>query len=469
LLESVPPQTLTASAAVPAPLFTMNPSQSHPVKTTQNNSVVVLVAALGLGAYAVYSVGDLQTVIYAVCGAYVLRLLMQNPDILAQLQDQLSVLHTGRVIQPVMHSPHVEPMPTLAREQAAPQPRLDMNFLEQTGYQPLRQQQQPLQSQHPQRSQTMSEYEITSPKTPIPSYAQFSAPPAISVSRLPPRTDSRTSNHSEEYPTHVSTYTQSDHGTITEDRYNLLSAGQMTPRPGMDPRLSVVSTFSAFPEPVTNPFSSYSHYDAGTIGGERLVQYAEIPNEFPVPAAFNLSERIAAPPQRPESSRSLRSDNTPTKKPSYSSYDAGNRSGSTQPSFAPFSLKDEYTPKRQHRKPTVAARVGEVAAPGGGIAPARTSSAGSSSDKHRSPKGFASPLVDSPQVTSPSGYDSDSSHASSSSGHSSKNVGPLNGHGRTESSTSSLGLPTYEKHVSILSVILKIHSDATRRLLQSSL
>lgn len=113
-------------------------------------------------------------------------------------------------------------------------------------------------------------------------------------------------------------------------------------------------------------------------------------------------------------------------------------------------IKEEYVPKRQHRKPTVAARVGEVAAPGGGIAPPRTSSAGSNNSSSSPSKRFGSPVADSPQVTSPSGYESDSSHASSSSGHSSKHVSSLNGHGRTESTTSSLGLPQYEKHATTI-------------------
>lgn len=425
----------------------MNPSQPQIIRTLQSNNVVVFVAALALGGYAVYSVGDLQTVIYAVCGAYVLRLLLQNPEVLSQLQDQLSLLRHQQQRQPVAHSPHsAHPshpemmMPAQAPPPVATQqPRLDLNFMEQTGYQPLRQQQQ-----H-QRAQTMPEYDMNnaSPTTPIPSYTQFHhhAPPTI---KLP----NRSSGSSDEFTIHnaatrnrFGSFSQSDNGTITGDRFNLLSAGDITPRPNMDPRMSVVSTFSAFPEPVNNPFGSYAHYDAGTIGGERLVQRVDVPAEYTVPVDFNLSERIAAPPLRPSSSSSVRSNTMPVP--------AANKKPAHPLRTDTMVIKEEYVPKRQHRKPTVAARVGEVAAPGGGIAPPRTSSAGSNNSSSSPSKRFGSPVADSPQVTSPSGYESDSSHASSSSGHSSKHVSSLNGHGRTESTTSSLGLPQYEKHVRI--------------------
>lgn len=154
--------------------------------------------------------------------------------------------------------------------------------------------------------------------------------------------------------------------------------------------------------PTINPFSSYTFYDAGTIGGERVAQNQQL-NE-------TLSERIAAPPHRSDTSATITQENVaptqtvPAKTVSQSPYDAGAVIGQqlarrasrcysgvtgvglpgagtlaavvstpTSPvTSTPTNAvsMSEYVPKRKHRQPTVAARVGEVAPPGGGIAPA---------------------------------------------------------------------------------------------------
>jgi hypothetical protein len=172
----------------------------------------------------------------------------------------------------------------------------------------------------------------------------------------------------------------------------------LVPGSGWDPRASIVSTFSAFAVPTINPFSSYTFYDAGTIGGERV-------------SGETLSERIAAPPQRSDTSATVTqasetpaSTQGPAKAVSQSPYDAGaviaqqlarrpsrcytgvtgvglpgagtgavvapSQSANTPKTPTSAVSMSDYVPKRKHRQPTVAARVGEVAAPGGGIAPA---------------------------------------------------------------------------------------------------
>lgn len=322
-----------------------------------------------------------------------------------------------------------------------------------------------------------------------------------------------------------------------------------------------------FPIPTRNPYGSYSHYDAGTVNGERVaggkhspsgsvvvpvatpagrtVTIAAAPASKRVPVsnrnAYGVTSedkrKAPTPPARSESV--ITEDPTdafmtaPTKNPygSYSHYDNGTVSGQkvsdekqindalatpTGPTgsslarapsqksarFSPdAAAKEEYTFKRKHRMPTISDRVpGMSPLPGAGMvtspthlkalaastspgpfghaptpAPSHSSRPSISSNAsltasqlvsfHRqifSPKPVQVPvleplakLLDSPLLQSPSGYDSDSSHASSSSGsgsgHQKQNGRPGEGHHRSESTASSLGVPTYEKHVRIVS------------------
>jgi hypothetical protein len=194
----------------------------------------------------------------------------------------------------------------------------------------------------------------------------------------------------------------------------------LVPGSGWDPRASIVSTFSAFAVPKINPFASYNFYDAGTIGGERVT------------GTETLSERIAAPPHRSDTSATVtQATETPAKAEppaktvSQSPYDAGAVIGQqlarrasrcytgvtgaglpgagtgaiVTPAHSPTTAASpsgismgDYVPKRKHRQPTVAARVGEVAAPGGGIAPAPTTGSVTSQQQERS----ATPVIKAP-------------------------------------------------------------------------
>src|SRR4051794_34438811 len=76
----------------------LQPQQVMPVaRNQQQNNLALAVALAGLGTYAFYtSIGDMQTVIYTVGGAYVLRILLQNPEIMRQIQARDTALQSGR-------------------------------------------------------------------------------------------------------------------------------------------------------------------------------------------------------------------------------------------------------------------------------------------------------------------------------------------------------------------------------------
>lgn len=471
------------------------------------NNAIIFAAVLGLGVYAVYAVGDLQSVIYAVCGAYAIRLLLRNPDILKQLQSQIRNIGLQAQTQ-LRAQPQLRPQPVYTYDgqpiaavqqdpaypsypqQQLPQgyPRLDMNYMEPP--QPPAHYASP-----PANLETSFLDELM--RSPQMSFPQYEQPPSRSQ---PSRA---TTAAMDDFPVPArnpyGSYSHYDAGTINGERMAAAAAHMpSTASTTSSGRSSTVAVSAAegFPIPTRNPYGSYSHYDAGTIGGERIAPHAQVPVDV-------ASDEKA--PTRPDSVMSNPADSfpTPVKNPygSYSHYDAGTIGGqkiggqqqpvmlapaptSRAPSansqkptttFAPSPLrsetspKEEYTFKRKHRMPTISARVpGMSPLPGAGMitSPTHLKALGTSysvsSDKQvLSPVPVPAPvleplakLLDSPLLQSPCGYDSDSSHASSSSGSGSApgNAGehgrPGEGHNRSESSASSLGVPTYEKHVS---------------------
>ena len=491
---SLPPLTLSDTANDDDKDLVMNTSTMQsttppmmnsvpqPSRQRQQSDLMLAVALAGLGTYAAYTtLGDMQTVIYTVGSAYVLRILMQNPEIMRQLQARLSSLQNGRPLITSSAAPiHFQGQQPNHHGSALPRIDTSYNHPAGNGYQPLQ------ATNGGSGLYDDFENSMATPTTPDLRYAPLpgTAAPAPAASRMPSRPDSRTSTVQQRGPSPsitvatatptvrappsigmntrpgadvfdprastVSTfsafaipmtnpfasYQHYDNGTVNGERLLspihendateqfaasqshsssfrfitdlTLSGGpfdtraSLVPGSGFDPRASIVSTFSAFAIPTVNPFSSYTFYDAGTIGGERVAQ-GQQPNE-------TLSERIAAPPHRSDTSATVTQANVtpaaPAKTVSQSPYDAGavigqqlarrasrcytgvsgvglpgagtlaavTASTPTSPATAatPSSAvsMSEYVPKRKHRQPTVAARVGEVAAPGGGIAPA---------------------------------------------------------------------------------------------------
>ncbi|KAG8843381.1 hypothetical protein FRB91_003395, partial [Serendipita sp. 411] len=497
----------------PPQQYRQQQQQPPPATTTGivlSNNLVIFLAVAGLCGYTVYTTGNLQHFIYAVSALYVLRLFLRNPEILKQLHAQIQSLQKGqyyhRGLVPVATvSPvpaRVSPPPmnhaTLAASAPAPgaahhhtqemhsavpvhpqeplvAPRLDMNFLDQVrpdGYQPL-----------PARLPNIDEFDA--PFTPIPSYSSSSYNPAIGSPqgaanhqlqrRIPSRSASRAESRiaavsginatPENYPQRNQAPSRSlydaNAGALPSST-NLANLANLTPAAAAAARVAAAvaamrpdSRMSDFAMPIQNPYGSYSHYDAGTINGQRLAALSEDHQQQQLERPPSVSEIIAAPP----SQRSTSAGSTSRVSPRSNTIAVSAPVATT----TAVSVKDEFVPKRKHRVPTMSARVGEVFAPGAGIAPPPP--------LHESPvKFFNSPLVNSPSASSShqqqqNGYESDSSHASSSSpssassGSRRRSPGPgdstasatssPNNHVRTES-VSSLGLPTYEKHATTI-------------------
>ncbi|KIM31276.1 hypothetical protein M408DRAFT_256802 [Serendipita vermifera MAFF 305830] len=415
--------------------------QQMPLARNQRQSDLMLAVALaGLGTYAFYTtLGDMQTVIYTVGSAYVLRILMQNPEIMRQVQARLSSMQTGRPVPAPLqfHSANG------AANNGSSLPRIDTssNHPSGNGYQP---------AQATGGLYDDFENSMATPTTPDPNYIPLpsgGAPSAMSrvqQHQQHVRPDSRTSTlqHQQRGPSPSITV-----ATATPTTRAPPSIG-MSVRPGtetFDPRASTTSTFSAFAIPMTNPFASYQHYDNGTVNGERLLSpiHENDPTEnfgargpldtraslvpgsgfdprasivstfsaFAVPTtnpfasytfydAGTIGGERVAPNQQPNETATAPVEAVPSKTVSQSPYDAGAVIGQqlarrasrcysgvtgvglpgagtlaspaaaspTTPAGNGVSMS-EYVPKRKHRQPTVAARVGEVAPPGGGIAP----------------------------------------------------------------------------------------------------
>ncbi|CCA67607.1 hypothetical protein PIIN_01435 [Serendipita indica DSM 11827] len=438
-----------------------------------NNNVVVFVAVSGLCAYTVYTNGNLQSFIYAVCGAYVLRMLMRNPELLRQLQEHVNTLIGGRRVPvarsiPPQHPSTVHaPLQEMYPQPVPPQPRLDMNFVDHHqqmlngGYQAL----------PPRRPSQFDEHE-QGPVTPTPSYNSGYQQPqhlhqrsqsrplptvvedyaSVPSNAMPPRTHAQTPN----------LYAQINAGTNPAELANLSPAAAAAARVAAAvAAMRPDSRMSDFAPAISNPYGSYSHYDAGTINGERIAGAAQ-----PLPPSTMVQEAISrAASTRPGSSMATSRSSPPR---ANTMHTPSPLRAQTMASPVSSSSNGEYVPKRKHRMPTISARVGEAGAPGTGIAPAPNAPSTnplvmltqqqnngvyhSSTLSSGSSNGSGSHYTDSPLVTSPSplpassrqtggnnGYESesDSSHASSSENHR---------HERSE----SLGLPTYEKHATTI-------------------
>ncbi|KAG8811618.1 hypothetical protein FRC19_003694 [Serendipita sp. 401] len=343
--------------------------QPQPPATTTgivlSNNLVIFLAVAGLCGYTVYTTGNLQHFIYAVSALYVLRLFLRNPEILKQLHAQIQSLqgqyyHRGLVpvatVSPVPARVSPPPMnhATLAAASAPaapaaahhhtqemhsavpvhPQeplvaPRLDMNFLDQVrpdGYQPL-----------PARLPNIDEFDA--PFTPIPSYSSSSYNPAIGSPqgaanhqlqrRIPSRSASRAESRiaavsgivnntatPENYPQRNQAPSRSlydaNAGALPSST-NLANLANLTPAAAAAARVAAAvaamrpdSRMSDFAMPIQNPYGSYSHYDAGTINGQRLAalsedaqlhhqhQHEQQQQERPP----SVSEIIAAPPSQ---------------------------------------------------------------------------------------------------------------------------------------------------------------------------
>ncbi|KAG8806622.1 hypothetical protein FRC17_004896 [Serendipita sp. 399] len=464
-----------------------------------SNNIVVFLAVAGLCGYTVYTTGNLQNFIYAVSALYVIRTFMRNPELVKQLHAQVQALqghyyHRGMVpvatVSPARVSPRpsplavantVAPAPAPAPVVPHPQeistvpvhhqpPRLDTNFLDQVrpdGYQPL-----------PARLPNIDEFEV--PFTPIPSYSSSSyhhpagavagtiigssqaggASQRAPTTHVPSRTTSRSSgnNPAESYPPR----NQPSRSLYDANINTLPNLANMTPAAAAAARVAAAvaamrpdSRMSDFAVPIQNPYGSYSHYDAGTVNGQRMATFPEDQQQQQQQQQQQhptVSEIIARPPTR----GSPRANTISVSNPSSASI-----------------AKDEYVPKRKHRVPTMSARVGEVFAPGAGIAPPAPGQV----SQLPPVKFFNSPLVNSPsashsQQQQQQGYESDSSHVSSSPAGSrshsrqSSSHGPGDAattttpsstfptaHARTESD-SSLGLPTYEKHATTIVTLI---------------
>ncbi|KAG8811293.1 hypothetical protein FRC20_003091 [Serendipita sp. 405] len=420
--------------------------QPQPPATTTgivlSNNLVIFLAVAGLCGYTVYTTGNLQHFIYAVSALYVLRLFLRNPEILKQLHAQIQSLqgqyyHRGLVpvatVSPVPARVSPPPMnhATLAAASAPaapsalahhhtqemhsavpvhPQeplvaPRLDMNFLDQVrpdGYQPL-----------PARLPNIDEFDA--PFTPIPSYSSSSYNPAIGSPqgaanhqlqrRIPSRSASRAESRiaavsginatPENYPQRNQAPSRSlydaNAGALPSST-NLANLANLTPAAAAAARVAAAvaamrpdSRMSDFAMPIQNPYGSYSHYDAGTINGQRLAALSEDAHhqQQQLERPPSVSEIIAAPPSQRSASAGSTSRVSPR----------SNTIAVSAPTATAPVNKDEFVPKRKHRVPTMSARVGEVFAPGAGIAPPPP--------LHESPvKFFNSPLVNSPSASS---------------------------------------------------------------------
>jgi hypothetical protein len=239
------------------------PPAMQTARVQQQSNLMLAVALAGLGTYAFYStLGDLQTVIYTVGGAYVLRILLQNPEIMRQLQARFAALQSGRPLHSLppmnlqgINNAHVY-------NNGAALPRIDTSNLHSgNGYQPLQ------ATNGGSGLYDDFENSMATPTTPDPSYTSLpGSGPA--VNHMHSRPDSRASTVQQRGPSPTITV-----ATATPTVRNAPSIGMST-RPGtefFDPRASTTSTFSAFAVPMTNPFASYQHYDNGTVNGERLL------------------------------------------------------------------------------------------------------------------------------------------------------------------------------------------------------
>ncbi|KAG8768157.1 hypothetical protein FRC15_005279, partial [Serendipita sp. 397] len=322
--------------------------QPQPPTTTTgivlSNNLVIFLAVAGLCGYTVYTTGNLQHFIYAVSALYVLRLFLRNPEILKQLHAQIQSLqgqyyHRGLVpvatVSPVPARVSPPPMnhATLAAASApAPEmhsavpvhpqeplvaPRLDMNFLDQVrpdGYQPL-----------PARLPNIDEFDA--PFTPIPSYSSSSYNPAIGSPqgannhqrRIPSRSASRAESRiaavsgivnnatPENYPQRNQAPSRSLYDANAGALPSSNNLANLTPAAAAAARVAAAvaamrpdSRMSDFAMPIQNPYGSYSHYDAGTINGQRLAALSEDAHhqQQQLERPPSVSEIIAAPPSQ---------------------------------------------------------------------------------------------------------------------------------------------------------------------------
>ena len=259
------PPTMQAPPHVQPQFYHQIPTAMPSVRAQQQSSLMLAVALAGLGTYAFYNtLGDMQTVIYTVGGAYVLRFLMQNPEIVRQVQARLAALQNGHALQGVapINSQGMRTARTHNHGQTLPHIDTSFNHPPGNSYQPL--------SATNGGSGLYDDFEnsMATPTTPDPSYTPLPGNTPAASRMQQSRPDSRTSTLQQRGASPSTTV-----ATATPTVRNPPSIG-MTTRPGtevFDPRASVTSTFSAFPIPMTNPFASYQHYDNVTVNGERLL------------------------------------------------------------------------------------------------------------------------------------------------------------------------------------------------------
>lgn len=262
-----PPTPITTAmntSTMQTPPFPPHAQQLPMTRNQRQSDLMLAVALAGLGTYAFYTtLGDMQTVIYTVGGAYVLRIFMQNPEIMRQVQARFASLQSGRPLQSIPPPLHFQGQNANSNGSALPRIDTSFNHPSGNGYQPLQ------ATNGGSGLYDDFENSMATPTTPDPHYAPLpSNGPPSAASRMQSRPDSRASTVQQRGASPSITI-----ATATPTVRAPPSIG-MSVRPGtdvFDPRASTTSTFSAFAIPMTNPFASYQHYDNGTVNGERLL------------------------------------------------------------------------------------------------------------------------------------------------------------------------------------------------------